>query len=313
MMKELFKIISDIFYPEARNIAEGNLLEVFEHEQLISRLIRKEFYVLKNTATLADAMTLITLQNPTDIIIVDDNEKFLKTINVYSILRQFPPSVQSIPKQYHLKYRQFFKSLNANIESVSHKSIQSITEFENVFTYQSTSIKESIEKLIVSKNETIPVLKDDGTVIGTFTCKSFFEYLQLSKLSLNAQLNSIKPKYNSTILPPDTGLCIANFIVDYLPIDYVMVGTKSNIMGVINYQAIKIKTSEIYEELYNASIIELFKNDLNITSISAFDKISKAIDFFIENDKKFVLIHNFDENNIITQKDILEFFIKCGD
>ena len=68
-----------------------------------AKVISDDFCSIKISDTLAQALSLVTLLNPSDLIVTDDEDKFLGIVSSLSVSLEFTPQLQNVPFKYRHK------------------------------------------------------------------------------------------------------------------------------------------------------------------------------------------------------------------
>ncbi|MEK0196247.1 CBS domain-containing protein, partial [Microcoleus anatoxicus] len=140
---------------------------------------------MKDTDTVAEALALITVQNASEIVIVDEDKKFAGILTDLSILRSLPPPVLDVPVKFRIKNPKFRKQLNEDLVKSLKKPIKEVFKLEKIKPYTSKNQRliYAIDKLVDSDKSTseirvLPIINEDETVYGVASPESILSYLK---------------------------------------------------------------------------------------------------------------------------------------
>lgn len=202
-----------------------------------AKVISDNFCSIKISNTLSQVFSLITLLNPTDLIITDDEGKFSGIVSSLSVFLEFTPPLQNVP----FKYKNKMIKIDQASEFIIRKGKKMIGEIFSMdknycFFQKRKQVDYALDefcKLYRAPDDQslIPILNDDQTIRGVVTCKGILEYLKNDRLLDESKVENLLEKLSSTetylahsytLLPEET-LESALYAINYLPIEYILI------------------------------------------------------------------------------------------
>lgn len=296
----------DILSKNLNTVKNLNLNNSIESEKLIN----DEFYTLKISDTLADAFTLINLQNCCYILLVDEENRFQKTIKSSVILNRFPPPLRNIPRNRRIYHPGFSKSLNRQIMDIAKETLGTLEiEPANLYSYPQETVRFTLSKLAQGKEEIIPILNKDHTISGVVKCIDLLEYFNNNNFLSTFTVDQLYfPEWKPYIdLEADSSLALADYLITYLPIDYIVVADfDKTIKGVLDKNQIARFLNSTYEHLIEVPIGEVINSVAKTYMISTNRDLKSIADIFLNSDSEVVIIGEKADIQLFTPKSLLQ-------
>ena len=269
-----------------------------------TKVITNDFCILKDTDTVAEALALVTVQNASEIVIVDEDEKFVGILTDLSILRSLPPPVLDVPVKFRIKTPKFRKQLNEDLVSSLKRQIREVFKPEKIKPYTSKNQRliYAIDKLVESYKSTsairvLPIINEDETVYGVASPESILSYLKSNQkfCQLKAERFLALPEVSGveqpyTLLASDT-LAQARFAMKYVPINYITICDRdSNFLGIVDKKQVTTLTHPMYFSLMGISLSEIMKPVDKLCLIEQSQTLQECIDAYLNLGFKEVVI-----------------------
>jgi predicted transcriptional regulator len=258
----------------------------------IEKVVRNDFCVLNTSDTLSDALALVKLQEATDIIIVDNSGKFAGSISDISVLSKVPPQVSDVPVRYQIKN-----------PSIRRQVIDSVVDIIKIPIGEAFKLKKptrhfskdgyliyTIEELANSyrnyDEKIIPILNNGETIEGVVSYQAILEYIQSDSIWLESKIEGLfteKLKIGELfkLLPEDT-LDKACFVMDYLPIEYILICDRhNNLLGMVDRYQVSALTHPLYFHLMDIPLSEIMKPVESLYLVEATQNVKSLIDSFL--------------------------------
>lgn len=291
-----------------------------------AKVISDDFCTIKISDTLAQALSLVTLLNPSDLIVTDDEDKFLGIVSSLSVSLEFTPQLQNVPFKYRHKTTKIGEATEL-ILGQGKKIIGEVFSLDKNYCYfqkkkQIDYALDEFGKLYrTPDNQTfIPILNEDKTIVGVVTCQGFLEYLRNDRLLEESKVKNLLEKMSSTktsldqlytLLPEDT-LESALYAINYLPIEHILIcdGDKK-FLGLVNRDQISILAHPMYYHLMNTPLGEIMKPLSSLHLIQPTDNLKEVVRKFLESDTEVSVLMDSSDSQIpkmvITPRTILQF------
>jgi CBS domain-containing protein len=291
-----------------------------------AKVISDDFCTIKISDTLAQAFSLVTLLNPTDLIVTDDEGKFLGILSSLSVALEFTPKLQNVPFKYKNKTIKIGQA-SEFIVAQGTKMIGEVFTLDKTYCFfqkkkQIDYALDEFSKLYRAPEDQsfIPILNDDRTILGVVTCKGILEYL-INDLFLNeSKVENLLEKMSSTktsldqlytLLPEDT-LESALYAINYLPIEHILIcDAGKNLLGLVNREKISVLAHRMYYHLMNTPLGEIMQPVSSLYVVKPTDNLKDVIRKFLESDTEVSVLMDSSDSQIpkmvITPRTILQF------
>ncbi|NJK69126.1 MAG: hypothetical protein HC941_23730 [Microcoleus sp. SU_5_3] len=291
-----------------------------------AKVIGDDFCKVKISDTLAQALSLVTLLNPTDLIVTDDEDKFLGIVSSLSVALEFTPSLQNVPFKYKNKTIKIGQA-GEFILTQGKKTIGDVfflDKFYGCFQKRKQidyALDEFCKLYRAPEDQSfIPILNDDKTIGGVVTCKGILEYLRNDRFLDESKVENLLEKFSSTktsldqlytLLPEDT-LESALYAINYLPIEHILIcDADQKLLGVLNREKISVLAHRLYYHLMNTPLGEVMQPISSLYLVKPSDNLKDVIRKFLESDTEVsVVMESFDSQipkMVITPRTILQF------
>jgi len=290
-----------------------------------AKVISDDFCTIQISDTLAQALSLVTLLNPTDLIVTDDEGKFLAIVSSLSVALEFTPKSQNVP----FKYKNKSIKIGQIGELVVAQGKKLIGEVFTDKSYCCFLKRKQVDyaldefcKLYRAPDDQslIPILNEDQTIGGVVTCKGILEYLRNDRLLDESKVENLLEKMSSTkisleqlytLLPKDT-LESALYAINYLPIEHILIcDTDKNLLGLVNREQISVLAHPMYYHLMNTPLGDIMQPISSLHLVQPTDNLKDVIRKFLESDTEVsVVMDSFDSQipkMVITPRTILQF------
>jgi len=223
-----------------KNFSRPNL------EISLEEVMRNDFFVLKHSDTLSEACCLVLIQKAKEIIIVDDENKFIGIIKNTSILSKIPPPLEEVPVRYQINNANARKQIINYIINTGKRAVGNVFKLgksERIFykTQTLSAALAELERLYKSytKPRIIPIINEDRTVAGIVSDKEVLEYIKNAPFLLELKIENLLSKaITQELIPPlfsDDILAHADFAMDYLPLEYIPIcDSTNNLLGMVS-------------------------------------------------------------------------------
>ncbi|MFB2916949.1 CBS domain-containing protein [Aerosakkonema funiforme] len=257
-----------------------------------TKVITHDFCILKDTDTVAEALALVTVQNASEIVIVDEDKKFVGILTDLLILRSLPPPVLDVPVKFRIKTPKLRKQLNNELVKILKKQIKDVFKPEKIKPYTSKNYRliYAIDKLVESSKSTsaigvLPIINEDETVYGVASPESILTYLKSHQkfCQLKAERFLALPEVSGmeqpyTLLPSDT-LAQARFAMKYLPIDHITICDRDgNLLGIVDKKQVTTLTHPMYFSLMGTCLSEIMKPLTKLCLVEKTQTLQECID-----------------------------------
>ena len=294
-----------------------------------TKVITNDFCILKDTDTVAEALALITVQNASEIVIVDEDKKFAGILTDLSILRSLPPPVLDVPVKFRIKNPKFRQQLNEELANSLKKQITEVFKLEKIKPYTSKNQRliYAMDKLVDSYKSTsairvLPIINEDETVYGVVYPESILSYLKSHQkfCQLKAERFLALPEVDSmeqpyTLLPSDT-LAQARFAMKYLPIKHITICDRDgNLLGMIDKKQVTKLTHPMYFSLMGISLSKIMKPVTKLCLVEKSQTLQECINAYLNLGFKEVviveqLLGKIYPKMVVTPIDILQFRVQ---
>lgn len=294
-----------------------------------TKVITNDFCILKDTDTVAEALALITVQNASEIVIVDEDKKFAGILTDLSILRSLPPPVLDVPVKFRIKNPKFRQQLNEELANSLKKQITEVFKLEKIKPYTSKNQRliYAMDKLVDSYKSTsairvLPIINEDETVYGVVYPESILSYLKSHQkfCQLKAERFLALPEVDSmeqpyTLLPSDT-LAQARFAMKYLPIKHITICDRDgNLLGMIDKKQVTKLTHPMYFSLMGISLSKIMKPATKLCLVEKSQTLQECINAYLNWGFKEVviveqLLGKIYPKMVVTPIDILQFRVQ---
>ncbi len=307
-------------------IYEGHtMVETTDLLSSIEKVISDDFWVLKTSDTLSDALALVTLQKVTDIIIVDSSDRFAGIVSDISIINELPPPVSDVPLKYQLNFPQFRKQVSKNIIDMIQRNI------DEVFKLNKTIRRFSKDEFLTNALQeltnpyrtyldprVIPILNEDETVAGLVSCETVLKYVRLNQFLMEEKVerflldNSLREE-PYTLKPNDT-LTKAYFVMQHLPINHILICDENNkLLGMVERYQVSAYTHPLYYHLMDIPLSEIMKYVDNLYLVESRQTIREIINSFLDRGIKTAIAVDKSSSQIcplqvITPMNVLQLF-----
>jgi len=291
-----------------------------------AKVISDNFCTVQISDTLAQALSLVTLLNPTDLIVTDDEDKFLAIVSSLSVALEFTPKLQNLPFKYKTKS---VKTGEAGklIVAQGKKLIGEVFTQDKSYCFfpkrkQLDYAFDEFCKLYRAPDDQslIPILNEDRTIVGVVTCKGILEYLRNDRLLDESKVENLLEKMSSTktsmeqlytLLREDT-LESALYAINYLPIEHILIcDTDKNLLGLVNREQISVLAHPMYYHLMNTPLGDIMQPVSNLHLVQPTDNLKGVIRKFLESDTEVSIVMDSSDSQIpkmvITPRTILQF------
>ena len=294
-----------------------------------TKVITNDFCILKDTDTVAEALALITVQNASEIVIVDEDKKFAGILTDLSILRSLPPPVLDVPVKFRIKTPKFRQQLNEELANSLRKQITEVFKLEKIKPYTSKNQRliYAMDKLVDSYKSTsairvLPIINEDETVYGVVSPESILSYLKSNQkfCQLKAERFLALPEVDSmeqpyTLLPSDT-LAQARFAMKYLPIKHITIcDSDGHLLGMIDKKQVTTLTHPMYFSLMGISLSQIMKPVTKLCLVEKSQTLQECINAYLNLGFKEVviveqLLGKIYPKMVVTPIDILQFRVQ---
>lgn len=294
-----------------------------------TKVITNDFCILKDTDTVAEALALITVQNASEIVIVDEDKKFAGILTDLSILRSLPPPVLDVPVKFRIKTPKFRQQLNEELANSLRKQITEVFKLEKIKPYTSKNQRliYAMDKLVDSYKSTsairvLPIINEDETVYGVVSPESILSYLKSNQkfCQLKAERFLALPEVDSmeqpyTLLPSDT-LAQARFAMKYLPIKHITIcDSDGHLLGMIDKKQVTKLTHPMYFSLMGISLSQIMKPVTKLCLVEKSQTLQECINAYLNLGFKEVviveqLLGKIYPKMVVTPIDILQFRVQ---
>ena len=291
-----------------------------------AKVISDDFCTIKISDTLAQALSLITLLNPSALIVTDDEDKFLGIVSSLSVSLEFTPQLQNVP----FKHRQKTTKIGQATELILVQGKKTLSE---VFTLDKTycffqkkkqidyALDEFCKVYIAPEEPTfIPILNEDKTIVGIVTCQGILEYLRNDDFLNKSKVENLLEKISSTktsldqlytLLPEDT-LESALYAINYLPIEHIVIcDANKNLLGLVNRAQIMVLAHRMYYHLMNTPLGDVMQPVSSLHLVQPRDNLNEVIKKFLESDTEVSVLMDSSNSQIpkmvITPRTLLQF------
>lgn len=291
-----------------------------------AKVISDDFCTMKISDTLAQAFSLVTLLNPSDIIVTDDEGKFLGIVSSLSVALEFTPKLQNVPFKYKNKTIKIGQA-GEFILAQGKKTISEVFNLDKSYCFfqkrkQVDYALDEFCKLYRAPDDQtfIPILNDDRTIGGVVTCQGVLEYLRNDRVLNESKVENLLEKMSSTktsldqlytLLPEDT-LESALYAINYLPIEHILIcdGAKK-ILGLVNREKIMVLAHRMYYHLMNTPLGDIMQPVSSLYLVKPTDNLKDVIRKFLESDTEISVVMDSSNSQIpkmvITPRTILQF------
>ncbi len=308
-----------------QNYQESTMVETTDLLSSIEKVISDDFWVLKTSDTLSDALALVTLQKVSDIIIVDNNGRFAGIVSDISIISELPPPVSDVPLRYQLNFPQFRKQVSKNIINMIQKNIGEVFKLnKTIRRFSKDEFLTDVLQELTNPYRTyldpkiIPILNEDETVAGLVSCETILKYVRINPFLMEGKvecflLDKSLRKKPYTLKPDDT-LTKAYFVMQHLPIDYIVIcDDKNKLLGMIERHQVSAYTHPLYYHLMDIPLREIMKSVDNLYLVESSQTIKEIISSFLDCEIKAAIAVDKSSSQvcplrIITPMDVLELF-----
>jgi predicted transcriptional regulator len=291
-----------------------------------AQVINQEFCAIKISDTLAQALSLVTLLNPSDLIVLDNGGKFLGIVSSLSVVLEFTPQLQNVPFKYKHKTIKISQA-SEFILVQGQKTIEEVFSLEKSYCFfqkrkQVDYALDEFCKLYRAPEDQsfIPILNDDRTIIGVVTCKEILKYLSNDRLLDESKVEKLLEKLSSakmfldqlyTLLPEDT-LESALYAFSYLPIEYILIcDADKNLLGLLNREKVLALAHRMYYHLMNILLEEIMQPVSSLYLVQPTNNLKEIIRKFLESDTEVSVVMDSFAGQIpemvITPRTILQF------
>ncbi len=291
----------------------------------IEEVISDEFWILKTSDTLSDALALMTLQNVSDIIIVDSNNKFAGIVSDLSIITELPPPVSDVPLRYQLNFPQFHKQVSRNIVNMIQKNIGEVFKLNrNIRRFSKDEFLTNALQELTNPYRTyldpriIPILNEDETVAGLVSCETVLKYVRINLFLMEEKVERFlldkSLRKEPYILKPDDTLTKAYFVMQHLPIDHILICDNNNkLLGMVERYQISAYAHPLYYPLMDIPLREIMKSVDNLYLVESSQPIKEIISSFLDQGIKAAIAVDKSSSQlcplqVITPMNILQFF-----
>jgi len=294
-----------------------------------TKVITNDFCILKDTDTVAEALALITVQNASEIVIVDEDKKFAGILTDLSILRSLPPPVLDVPVKFRIKTPKFRQQLNEELANSLKKQITEVFKLEKIKPYTSKNQRliYAMDKLVDSYKSTsairvLPIINEDETVYGVVSPESILSYLKSNQkfCQLKAERFLALPEVDSmeqpyTLLPSDT-LAQARFAMKYLPIKHITIcDSDGHLLGMVDKKQVTKLTHPMYFSLMGISLSQIMKPVTKLCLVEKSQTLQECINAYLNLGFKEVviveqLLGKIYPKMVVTPIDILQFRVQ---
>lgn len=294
-----------------------------------TKVITNDFCILKDTDTVAEALALITVQNASEIVIVDEDKKFAGILTDLSILRSLPPPVLDVPVKFRIKTPKFRQQLNEELANSLRKQITEVFKLEKIKPYTSKNQRliYAMDKLVDSYKSTsairvLPIINEDETVYGVVSPESILSYLKshqkfcqlkAERFLALSEVDSMEQPY--TLLPSDT-LAQARFAMKYLPIKHITIcDSDGHLLGMIDKKQVTKLTHPMYFSLMGISLSQIMKPVTKLCLVEKSQTLQECINAYLNLGFKEVviveqLLGKIYPKMVVTPIDILQFRVQ---
>lgn len=291
-----------------------------------AKVISDDFCSIKISDTLAQALSLVTLLNPSDLIVTDDEDKFLGIVSSLSVSLEFTPQLQNVPFKYRHKTTKIGQASEL-ILSQGKKTIGEVFSLDKNYCFfqkkkQVDYAFDEFGKLYRAPEDQsfIPILNEDRTIVGVVTCQGILEYLRHDRLLEESKVENLLEKMSSaktsldqlyTLLPEDT-LESALYAINYLPIEHILIcNTGKNLLGLVNREQISVLAHPMYYHLMNTPLGDIMQPLSSLHLIQPTDNLKEVIRNILESDTEVSVVMDSSDSQIpkmvITPRTILQF------
>ena len=291
-----------------------------------AKVISDDFCTIKISDTLAQALSLVTLLNPSDLIVTDDEDKFLGIVSSLSVSLEFTPQLQNVPFKYRHKTTKIGQATEL-ILAQGKKAIGEVFSIDKSYCFfqkkkQIDYAFDEFGKLYRAPDDQtfIPILNEDRTIVGVVTCQGVLEYLRNDRLLDESKVENLLEKMSSTktsldqlytLLPEDT-LESALYAINYLPIQHILIcDAGKNLLGLVNREQISVLAHPMYYELMNTPLGEIMQPLSSLHLVQPTDNLKDIIRKFLESDTEVSVLMDSSNSQIpkmvITPRTILQF------
>lgn len=291
-----------------------------------AKVISDNFCTIQISDTLAQALSLVTLLNPTDLIVTDDEDKFLAIVSSLSVALEFTPKLQNVPFKYKTKSVKTGEAGKLIVAQGKKLIGEVFTQDKSYCCFpkrkQLDYAFDEFCKLYRAPDDQslIPILNEDRTIVGVVTCKGILEYLRNDRLLDESKVENLLEKMSSTktsmeqlytLLPEDT-LESALYAINYLPIEHILIcDTDKNLLGLVNREQISVLAHPMYYHLMNTPLGDIMQPVSNLHLVQPTDNLKDVIRKFLESDTEASIVMDSSDSQIpkmvITPRTILQF------
>lgn len=291
-----------------------------------AKVISNDFCTVKISDTLAQALSLVTLLNPSDLIVTDDEDKFLGIVSSLSVSLEFTPQLQNVPFKYRYKTTKIGQATEL-ILAQGKKTLGDVFSLDKNYCFfqkkkQVDYAFDKFGKLYRAPDDPtfIPILNEDKTIVGVVTCQGILEYLRNDPLLDESKVENLLEKMSSTktsldklytLLPEDT-LESALYAINYLPIENILICDADKFfLGLLNRDKISMLAHPMYYELMNTPLGDIMQPVRSLHLVQPTDNLKDVIRKFLESDTEVSVLMDSSNSKIpkmvITPRTILQF------
>jgi len=292
----------------------------------IEKIISDDFCVLKTSDTLADAFALVTLQKVSDIIIVDNHDKFAGIIRDISVINQLPPQVSDIPIEHQIKIYKIRQQVSNSTVTLIKKQINDVFKIQkNIRKFAKNEyLLYAIQELAKPHRtyltpQIVAILNKDETIAGVVSYKSILEYIKNHRFWIETKVEELSAKIPRrelyTLLPKDP-LFKASFAMDSLPIDYILICNQQNqFLGIVERKQINAFKHPLYYHLMKMNLNEIMKPVNNLSLFKESENLNKVVSEFLNLEREVAIVVDTSANEVqplqvITPFNLLQIFIQ---
>jgi predicted transcriptional regulator len=288
----------------------------------LDKVMNRSFFSIKGSDTLADALCAMSIQNFQEVIVIDDESKFLGVIKKSEILYRIPPNLLDIPLKFRSRDPDFRKEMGSHILELGKAHIESTFNFDSSSQgfQKNEPLSNALSDLLQSHvllPKTIPVLNADQTLAGVVTYREILQYLAGDSLLQHTRVSALLAMQYEYVytLTTDAALSEASMAIDYLPTDYIWVCDNLHLKGVITRTQLAHLEHCHYLEMFSYPLKYFLKTmQIEPLLIDPEQSISDVIQVFLDREADFLLDadktqQGFRLQGVITPISIIHFLL----
>lgn len=292
----------------------------------IEKIISDDFCVLKTSDTLADAFALVTLQKASDIIIVDNHDKFAGILRDISVINQLPPQVSDVPLEHQIKIPKIRQQVsNSTVTMIKQPINYVFTLTKNSRTFSKNEyLLYALQELAKPQRtyltpQIVPILNKDETIAGVVSCKSVLEYIKNHRFWIETKAEELltkTPRRELYTLLPEDPLFKASFAMEYLPIDYIVICEQQNqFLGIVDRKQVNSFKHPLYYHLMEMRVSEIMNPVNNLSLFKESATLNKVVSEFLNLEREVAIVVATSVNQVqplqvITPFNLLQIFIQ---